>query len=290
MKRSRYRSRSGQRKMPLWGIFAICFLGALLIALVVGLILNATLDEETYYRLTTKPKNKQDDTILFVPDLPNVVAFPFAFGDELSALDTKSAVSLALNNPDRSYRYHSDALDYFGKGKSDGATLSTTLAALSNADLYVSGIFYPAAPTERVAEIRYAMEAEETAVAKEFFSLGGNDLVLCGLDLSSGMTATLSYLKSLKLAVGQKPIGVAIPYELLLDENAGNLLERLLTVCDFVALDLRNTTSDKPLDEVLAQTKYSYAQYRMRLLLSQKQTAWISDAGALGLSNYEILK
>ncbi|MBQ7173058.1 MAG: hypothetical protein IJR88_02965 [Clostridia bacterium] len=290
MKRSRYRNRTGQRKIPLLGVLGICFGAALLIALIIGLILNASLDEETYYRLTTKPRNKQDDTILFVPSISDVIAQPYSFGESLSEIGGAAAVSLALNNSDGTYLYSSDALDYFQKGKSGGAALDMTLASLSNARVYVSGIFYPTSCAEKSPDLRYAKEAVETAAAKEFFHLGGNDMILCGLDLSGGTSESVSYIKQLKLAVGQKAVGVALSYEVLLREDSGTILERILSVCDFVALDLRQAATDKPLDEVLGATTYSYAQYHLRLLFSQKQNKWVADAQSMGIVNYEILK
>ena len=154
MRRIRHHNRSGQRRLPLLAILGICFGGAFLIALVVGLILNATLDDEAYYKLTTKPRSTQDDTILFVPDLPDVVAYPYAFGGDLADVSAESAVSLALNTSEGSFLYKSEVLTYFKAETKGSAELSSTLASLDGAHLYISGIFYPFSLRETQIEKR----------------------------------------------------------------------------------------------------------------------------------------
>ena len=290
MKRSRYRNRAGQRKLPLLAILGICFGGALLLALIVGLILNAVLDEETYYRLSTKPRQTIDDTILFVPNVPDLVAYPYAFGGDIADATSRSAVSVSLNKSSGEYLYYSDVLTYFKTEKVGTMRLSTALATLSEYGVYTSGIFYPQSQKEYDIAYRYAKESEETAALKEFFYLGGEEVILCGLDLVGRTERCLDYAKTIKLAVGQNAVGVAVPFETLLQDKNWEILEKLLSVSDFLALDLRDVKSELSLDEALAEIGYPYTQYHMRLLLSEGQTKWVNEARELLLTNYEILK
>ena len=290
MKRFRHRNRTGQRSLPLLAILGICFAGALLLALLIGLILNAALDEETYYRLSTKPRKAVNDKILFVPDLPDVVAYPYAFGGDVAEAAGKPAVAVALNTKEGSYLYFSDVLTYFKTEKVGKTRLSTALSTFSEYHVYTSGIFYPQSQKEYDLAYRYAKESEETAALKEFFYLGGSEVILCGLDLVGRTERILDYVKSIKLAVGNNPVGVAVPYETLQKDENWKILEQLLTVCDFLALDLRDAGGKGSLDEALADVGYPHTQYHMRLLLSEAQTAWIDDARDALLTNYEILK
>ena len=290
MKRSRYKNRTGQRKLPLLAILGICFGAAVLVALVTGLILNAVLDDETYYRLTTKPRQTASQTILFAPDLPDIAAYPYAFGDDLTEATAHSAVAVALNTSAGKYLYQSDVLTYL-KAEATGSTrISTSFLTFSDYRIYIGGLFYPQATREFDTTKRYAKEAEESAVIREFFFLGGDDLILCEMDLFGSTEKCLSYLKMIKLDVGDSAIGVAISYDDFAKDNARAVLEKLLTVCDFLALDLRDCSSDAPLDELLAANEFAYTQYGMRLLLGEKQTALIADAGKLAIADYEILK
>ena len=290
MKRSRYKNRTGQRRLSLLAILGICLGAAILIALVTGLILNKTLDEETYYRLTTKPRAKADDTILFVSDIPDVVAYPYAFGDDLAEATGHSAVAVSLNTPEGDYRYYSEVLSYFNLADPKKPRSSTAFATLSEYRVYLCGAFYLRAQNELDPTRRYAKEAEESALLREFFFLGGDDLTLCGLDLSGALENSLAYLKTLKLAVGENALGVAVPYELLSEDDGRQVLEKLTAVCDFLVLDLREVEKTTPLDELLAANDFAHTQYQMRLLFDASQTSFIADAQKQGVASYEILK
>ena len=290
MKRSRYKNRTGPRRLSLLAILGICFASAVLVALVTGLILNAVLDEETYYRLTTKPRQTASDTILFAPDLPDIAAYPYAFGDDLTEATAHSAVAVALNSSAGKYLYQSDVLNYLKVDALGSTRMSTSFLTFEDYRVYIGGIFYPQATHELDTTKRYAKEAEETAVVREFFFLGGDDLILCGLDLFGSTEKSLAYLKLLKLAVGEDAVGVAISYEDFSKDDARQIFEKLLTVCDFLALDLRDSSGDARLDELLSATEFAYAQYGMRLLLGEKQTTLIADLQKQKITDYEILK
>ena len=289
MKRLHHRTPQG-RRLPRPALFAICFGAAVVVALIIGLILNATLDEETYYRLTNKPRTKANDTILFVPDLPDVIASPFAFDGDIAEVTGKSAVSVLLNNEAGTYSYQSEVLSYFKSDHAGVRDLSAAMMTLKGYRIYVSGVFYPRVSSEIGDGRRFAREAEETAVVKEFFNLGGDDLILCGLDFGSNADASLEYVRSLKRAVGESAVGVALPASQLALKGSWPILEQLVEVCDFLALDMRQGDTTKPLDEVLAETDYVFTQYHMRLLFSEKQKSWIADAQKMLLLNYNILK
>lgn len=290
MKRSRYKNRTGQRRLPLLAILGISFGAAVLIALITGLVLNAVLDDETYYRLTTKPRQTVNDTILFAPIVPDLVAYPYAFGDDITEASGRSAIDVSLNDSSGKYLYTSEVLTSLKVDDVGKTRLSSSLLTLSEYNVYVSGIFYPQAARELDATKRYAKEALETAALREFFYFGGDDIVLCGLDLFERTEACLSYLKTIKLAVGDNAVGVAVSYEEFTKDDTRQLFERLLTVCDFLALDLCEVPDNTPLDELLAANDYAYTQYHMRLLFGEKQSALIAGAQKLSIRNRATLK
>lgn len=284
-----HRYTTTKRKLPTLAILGICFAGALLVALVIGLILNATLDEETYYRLTKKPRIKESGEILFVPDVPDVIASPYALDGDLSEATGRSAVAVSLNDESGAYTYQSDVLTYFKTEKAGKNSLADALRVFGSTRTYVSALYYPQSAKETNASRRIAKESEEAAAVREFFALGGGDVILAGLDFATNEEASLATVGTLKRAVGEKAIGVAVPASQTLFESSRQTLERLLEVCDFLALDLRDLNSSHPLDETLAELEFISSQYHMRLLFSTEQTEWIERAQKLLLSNYDIL-
>lgn len=286
-------------KLPVWAIVAICLGAAIVIAVIIGNLLKLWLDDETYQKLTsvTTETTEQERAPSAVRD---VHAYPFELGKDPEEVINRLALSVSINDPQGDLQYTSPVALYQGRVCENEAQLGESIGILRARGAYVSGVFYSQALSQASTDLRYAAAAEEGALMREFLQMGGNEIVLCGLPFSAaGSEAIVNYLTTIKSALGDAPLGVAVPLSVAQDANGGLMLEKLLTVCDFCALDMTDaiivdeTLNDigicSEADEALKHIQFYLDQYDMRLLLSEEQTLFVSATEMRMIESYQII-
>lgn len=281
-------------------VVGICLGAAVLITLIVGNLLNMFLDDDTYWKLTAGEETETADLPTQQSAVRDVNAYPYLLGSSLDGIIGQSSASVRLNRTDGSLLYTSDVASYYGIAGNGEVALSESVADLGAFVPYVSGVFYSHAFDAATSDLRYAETAKESAILREFLNAGGSEVLILGLPLEAERTdEVISYLKTVRLAAGRSPIGVAIPREVAAREENWELLARLWETCDFLALDLSAETVDgSDLDDagisenaaaLLEDCRYLLSAYDMRLLFSEMQTALISTAVTQMRRDFQIL-
>ncbi len=299
----RFRVRKTHRAHTLHplAIVGICLAAAIILTLAAGLLLRRLVDDDTYARLT---EGETEAAPLPTPDnkLSRAVnAYPFTLGEDTTAMVAKPAATVLLNSPDGTLSYTSEVASYLGLTGNEAVSLHTAVADLSTFVPYISGIFYPQAPAEQSPDLQYTKALEEGALLREFLRAGGREIVLCSLSLEpTEAEQTLAYIRAVKSAVGNAPVGVAVSPATAANEN-WELLSALEDVCDFLVLDLRGEEiADDESDEnsgislgVSARLRaldYPITAYSMRPLVDETQARFISTFETTMYPNYQIVR
>ena len=291
--RRRHSYRAKGRLHPL-AIVGICLAGAIVVALIVGNILNRWLSDEQYQKLTggvvTDPIDPPN--VSPVRQSPQVKAYPFTLGDSTSGLTNPdaippSALSINLNAPSGSLLYSSPVSKLYGMTDQASISLSSSMQELTATVPYICGVFYPQAFDVSGADLFYAATMREVALLREFVGAGGSEILLVGLSFDwEHLSDTLFYLQTLRDAIGNVPVGVAIDFADAATPEAWDLLPVYGEAASFLALDLTDGNDD---EEILLSANYYLVSYQMRALLSEEQAKLISAAEAT-LSDFQILK
>ena len=288
----RLHHRRGNRKLHPLAIVGICFGGAVLIALIIGNILNLVIKD-------TPSENDTAQTEHTVPDAEpqrttqTVRAYPFVLGDAADSLlsedgYTPEAVSVSLNTPDGRINYQSAVSDHLQLDANSNVDLKSAMQDLTQTVPYVCGVFYPQIPTTDDADLQYAVAAADAILLREFVHAGGSEILLVGVSVEENSLPYLAdYVKQLKSVLGITPIGISVSMEIAAAEDSWETLPVLRPLADYLAVDLQDTP-DAQMETALQNAKYYVDQYDMRLLLSADQTRWISVAET-DFSDYQIL-
>ena len=253
---------------------------ALLLAIVVGLMLNVWLDDETYDRLTQGDKPETEQPTINKSYTRDIHADAYVFGKEgESVWENFSEISVTLNTPTGQVNYTSEVIEYLGMESISKTVLYDAMSEVYLFTNFVSGVFYPQALYQEGTDLQYAAAARECALMSEFFHAGGSEILLCGIPFGRTDTASiLRYVKQVKAMAGESPIGVAIPLSVARADGSWTLLESLSKECDFLAIDLSETTSVGGAEQILTDARYYIQQYDMRVLLSERQEELIFAA------------
>ena len=295
----RFRKHHARRKWRLPAIIAICLGGAILLTVLVGNLLRVWLDDETYDRLTSGEREKNELPLGESANARRIHAYPFVLGEEMETVGGMPAVTVLLNQADGTMTYTSDMTEYLGLSGKEGVLLHEELAELSVFTSYVSGLFYPRAFEQDSPDVRYAKGVQESALLREFARAGGDEIVLCGLPLTaSDAESVCEYIASVKYAVGNVPVGVAVDFADGALDSKWEILTRIEQSCDFFVLDLRQMPLDptdvddagiSPSAEALMhEADYYLTAYSMRPLLSKEQTGLQSTLEMRLYPNYQI--
>ncbi len=254
-------------------IVLICAGAALLLAIVVGLMLNVWLDDETYDRLTQGEQKEEETTPQNKTYTRDIHADAYVFGEDgESVWESFFEISITINTPTGQITYTSEVVEYLGFETTTQRVLYDEMGEVSLAAGFISGVFYPQALYLEGADLQYAVAAKECAVLQEFLHTGGNEILLCGIPFDRVDNASiLRYIKQIKAMAGNSPVGVAVPLSVARADGAWTLLESLAKECDFLAIDLTETTSVGGPEQILTDARYYIQQYDMRVLLGEKQ-------------------
>lgn len=246
---------------------------AFLLALVIGLLMNVWLDDETYDRLTKGEPKEEEPNEIEKNYTRDVHADAYVFGKEAESVwESFSDISITLNTPSGQINYTSEVVSYLGMESTTELVLYDDMAEVSLFASFIGGVFYPQALYSEGADLQYAVAAKECAVMKEFLHAGGSEILLCGIPFNRIDTASiLRYVKQVKTMAGESPVGVAVPLAVARAEDSWALLEGLAAECDFLAIDLSETASVGGAEQILTDARYHIQQYDMRVLLNEKQ-------------------
>ena len=290
------RSHHRGRKLSPLAIVGICLGAAVLIALIIGNILNAWLDDETADALkgTQQEESAPPSSELPARTVPSVRAYPFALGDDVRTLTADAetrlnSVSVSLNTPDGKVTYRSDVTAYQGLTASTDESLSDEMSKLTAEIPYVCGTFYlPDLSKGGNADLLYAMAASDAALMREFIHAGGSEILLLGGTFDADKLPYLAdYVTLLKTSLGSTPVLLSVPLTVAMEEDQWQLLPAIRPLVDLLAVDLRET-SDTDMEQALLNANYYVSAYDMRLVLSETQTNWISAVEEV-YSDYQIV-
>ena len=254
-------------------VVLICAGAALLLTIIIGLMLNVWLDDETYDRLTKGEEQKEEQPTTNKSYTRDIHADAYVFGKEAESVwESFYEISVTLNTPTGQINYTSEVVNYLGMETTTDRVLYDEMGEVSLIAGFVSGVFYPQALYSEGADLQYAVAAKECAVMKEFLHAGGSEILLCGIPFTRTDTASIiRYVKQVKAMAGESPVGVAIPLSVARADGAWTMLESLAKECDFLAIDLTETTSVGGPEQILTDARYYIQQYDMRVLLGEKQ-------------------
>lgn len=277
-------------------VAGIAVAAVILLTVIVGNLLTLWLDDETYARLTQGTPEEEPTEVLHKTELPNVNAYPYTLGDDPSKVLDFPAISISLNKPDGTLNYVSDVSSHQGLSGNGNVALTDSMQALAPYAVYVSGVFYPQAFRYDTEDLRFAATAAEGALLREFLRSGAKDVILAAIPFESVSKADiLAYVKSVKAALGEQPLGVAVPLSVAQREDSWELLGELLEVCDFCALDVTSVATDAggtpvTAPEILGSADYFLTQYDMRLMLTDAQTDLRMEIELRMLADYQVVK
>lgn len=290
MRRLRYRGRN--LKLSPLAIVGICLGGAILLAIIIGNILNATLDDEKLSALKTPIADTPE-----TPDIParrvqSVRAYPLAPGDDPDRLAVEGllpeAVSVSLSTPDGLMTYESPVTDYAGRESLSPVRLADFMMDLTAEIPYVCGVYYPSALTSRDSDVIYAAAASDAALLREFVRAGGSEILIAGASFAlEDLSYLVEYLTLLKELLGDTPVALAVPYAYAVSEEGWQYLPALAGCVDLLTLDLSDVPAEQ-MEQALLTSPYYLSQYGMRLALSASQTRWVSAVEAV-FSDYQII-
>lgn len=288
--------RRGNRKLHPLAIVGICLGGAILLALLIGNLLNLWLDDEKMAEL--KGNQPTESTDQPSPELPSravaeIRAYPFALGDEVESLipeegQAPQAVSISINTPDGKMLYRSAVSQRLYPENDSEIDLKAEMSELVASVSYVCGVFYPNLPVTDDIDLIYAMAATDASLLREFVSAGGSEILLAGVALDSDALPCLGdYLKQLQVFLGDTPVGLSVPWEAASAEDSWELLTTVAPLADFLAVDLQAVSEDH-MEAALKTADYYVRQYKMRLVISSAQARWVS-AVEVAFSDYQIV-
>ena len=254
-------------------IVLICAGAALLLAIIIGLFLNALLDDEAYERLTVGEQPEQEQNETNKTYTRDVHADAYVFGKEgESVWENLSEISITLNTPTGQVNYTSEVVEFLAMQSVSETALYDAMGEVNMFADFVSGVFYPQALYSEGSDLQYAAAAKECAMMREFLHAGGSEVLLCGIPFSRTDTASIiRYVKQVKAMAGDSPVGVSIPLAIARADGAWTLLESLAKECDFLAIDLSETASVGGAEQILTDARYYIQQYDMRVVLSEQQ-------------------
>ena len=291
----RLHHRTRIRKLHPLAIVGICLGGAVLLALLIGNLLNLWLDDEKMGELTGAPLESEQPSAGELPprSTQTVRAYPFTLGDSVEQLipedgQPPEAVSVSINTPDGTMLYRSPVAEYLCSKSDSDADLKSDMQELTFAVPYVCGVFYPQKFNTDDTDLLYAAAASDAALLREFVHAGGSEILIVGAAFDEESLPYLAdYLKQLKALLGATPVGLAVPPEAAAGEDGWQLLPSIRPLADFLAMDLQDLP-DSEMESGLQTANYYADQYEMRLIVSSDQSRWISAVEEV-FSDYQIV-
>lgn len=288
------------RKLSPIAIVGIVVGSVILLTVIIGNILKATLDEELYRNLT-EGKTEEETLPQEPPAYQAQIQAPdFALGQDPADLAGYTAASVALNLPDGSLTYTSPVAVYQNR-VCGTPVLEDTLSLLKTVSPFVSGVYRVQGLEQIPSDLVHAQAMEEGALLREFLLVGGSEVLLTDLPFDAlPLPMIVDYIRSIDSALGADAVlGVAIPLAVAERENGWEIINQLLDVCQFCVLDLRGeSVTDPTVDElglspqalaILARCDYYRQAYGMRLMVPKTEEALVYAIQYRMIPNYQLI-
>lgn len=233
-----------------------------------------------------------------------VNARPYLFGDYAGLLTGIGITdfSVCLRAPDGSLTYDTEYDVSFGEQMQEGVSeLSKYTTYIHENGGYVCAYFYVTSFGIEDENLREIYKAYELALIGEAARNGADEIMLVGLDVTDDNIDEIEkFISTASYSAEATAIGVLIsPETFKLTEEEIYHAARLRSVCDFVALDLRDLPVDADkveiegeaslLDSTLGDMEYYISSYSMRIVFSDKNSSLCDAAIVLGVENIQII-
>lgn len=213
---------------------------------------------------------------------------------------TYSAVTFSLGSCLTPQPYRVALPEASGLSVTEGAPdLESEVRRFKNAGLYVIGVFTVTSFDTNDMTERTLRRGQEMALLSLYAKAGIDDLLLLGLPTGNDTAdaSAVSYLREVEALLASIPVsvpavGVALYPTAFVGETpaedgslvyAGSLTPgRMLAVCDYLALDLRETGGGTA--ALLKEMQYAYVRYDLRLLTPLSQPEIAEAAATHGFS------
>ncbi|MBQ7383281.1 MAG: hypothetical protein IJV72_00630 [Clostridia bacterium] len=186
-----------------------------------------------------------------------------------------STVSFNLSDADGNLLYKSSVAERFGyKTASDGlADLASANAAANSAGYSTSAVITLNSFKEESRITRSVLQACEAAIVCEIYEAGIEDIIIRCPELKAEYADELIILATNVKNINPKAVvGLALTGELLEVENSALLIDNIVSVFDFISLDITDVAEETELLEhiegSLSKERFYYIlRYNMRVLL-----------------------
>ncbi len=243
-----------------------------------------------------------------------IKAHAYQVGDRYSGYVYAGVTQLCapLRTQEGALTFASAVCDRAGWEESGSVNLAKNVEELHNNNLYLSAYVPISGFAEQDAALRELVLSYEAALIAEAAAAGVDEIFLCGLaPTQANIGELMQYLRRVKALAGDCAIGVLIEPEVLLAARYdAYTAAQLLTVCDFLVLDLRGLPLNVPELETELETEqetgaetevltvryimenmqYDLIRYSPRLALDGEQTDALDFVIAQGYGNWVIME
>lgn len=227
------------------------------------------------------------------------------FSDRIDALTEKQifAASIPLNTEDGSLLFKSSVAEELGYPTSGvKVTLKSAVSTAEQRNVYLSGVFYVNAFSEKDALLRSVELSRSAAIIAEALMAGINDVVIIAPHMTEEhIDEAIRFVQDIKYLTDNGAVGLTVSNNILSLENknrVSEIISMLDSKIDFLAMDLSSDKNDSTVDNIenMINTEKLYLHmYKMRVLLpfystSDDQNSVIAVVENSGISNYQIIQ
>ncbi len=221
-----------------------------------------------------------------VPELRAIEILPEGNTGDILMQGDHGGILIPLTTPDGGLSYASPVGTAAGLSvPEDAPILADDISRIARRGFRVIGIFTVTAFSESDLALQTYRRGLELALLQECAAAGLDDILIFGLpagdEASDGLTR--AFLEDLDACLATLPEPPAVGVALSLPTFAGETDEdgtvqyagnpsplRILSFCDYLALDLRDVTADE-LKTLLPELQYAYVRHSLRLLTSREE-------------------
>ncbi len=291
-----------------WGI-------AIGIAVLLGATFVASVGVGNWLLRTAEkyPAGEEQQTLPEVPTeqiiqvkVPHMKAHAYRIGDRYSnyVYAEISQLCAPLRTQDGALAFDAAVCERAGWEQNGSVDLAANVNNLHHNNLYLCAYMSISGFAEQDAAMRELTLSYEAALISEAAAAGVDEIFMCGLAPTQANIAEVgAYLRRVKVLAGDCAIGVLITPEVLLASRYdAYTAAQLLSVCDFLVLDLRGLPLDAIGQEqdqeqqmltvkyIMENMQYDLTRYAPRLALDGEQTDALDYVIAKGYNNWLIME
>ncbi len=296
------RASRGRRSSKRWvavvlavvAFIALCFV----LSVVIGLALGRRADE---YQPAPKYDFDYEEHYSGNKKVKVVDAhdYQWGFGTSQYLSQGISDFSVCLRDSDGFITYNSEVEVSFGEVSEGSRKLSAAVEHVHDGGGYICGYIYVQSFKIEDEYLRGVYKAYETALVAEASRGGVDEIMLVGIEPTAENIDELeSFVSDMARAAGDKPLGVLLSREIFsATEKDDYRASRIRSVCDFVALDMRDLPEDADagaeesvLFKILGEMEYYIKSYSMRVVISTENSSLYDSLLSFGAENIQIIE